>query len=66
MSLKKFTFVFLILGIFFAVLAIGLSFRPISVKTFYQTNISYGIITSGFLSGVCFFVSGMLVYKSHV
>jgi hypothetical protein len=65
MNARNLTYLFLALGIILAVFSIYLSLTPVSMKT-YRVYTPYGIITSGFISGVCFFVAGMLARKTTV
>ncbi len=64
MNSRTFAYVFFTLGIVFALLSIYLSLKPVSMKEMYRIYIPFGIITTGFISGVCFFVSGYLVKKN--
>lgn len=66
MNTRTFTYVFFGLGILLAILSIYLSLEPLGnpIKHGYQIYKPFGIIVMGFLSGVCLFVSGMLVRKS--
>jgi hypothetical protein len=63
MNSRTFTYLFLGLGILFALLSIYLSLRPVSIRELYRCDSLYGIISMGFIPGVCLFVSGMLVKK---
>jgi hypothetical protein len=66
MNVRTFVYGFLGLAIFFAFLSIYLSLQRLDnpIRYGYQIYKPYGIIVMGFLSGVCFFVSGMLVKKN--
>ena len=68
MNARTFVYIFLGLAIFFAILSIYLSLKPTPIinpiRDPYQIYKPYGIIVLGFLSGVCFFVSGMLMRKN--
>lgn len=65
MNSRTFVYLFLGLAILFALISIFLSLQPLAnpIRYGYQPYKEYGIIVMGFLSGVCFFVSGMLVKK---
>ena len=65
MNSRTFVYLFLGLAILFAFLSIFLSLQPLAnpIRYGYHIYKPYGIIVVGFLSGICFFVSGMLVKK---
>jgi hypothetical protein len=68
MNSRAFVFTFLGLGILFAFLSIYWSLQPLAhpIRYGYPVFKPYGIVIMGFLSGVCFFVTGMLVKKNRV
>jgi hypothetical protein len=66
MNTKTFIYLFLGLAILFAILSIFLSLQHLAnpIRYGYQPYKEYGIIVMGFLSGVCFLCSSILIKRN--
>lgn len=60
MNWENFVYVFLFLGILFALLSLYVTMRPVHKGYVFAP---VGIISTAIISGVCFYVKGMLVRK---